>query len=278
MTKKEKKWWEVEYTVNVYPVPIVTYEAPPHVVYTFESDSDEQSFEIVEEQTTITPIDVVDTDPIIIEPEVVYTFESDPVISIEESTQDFNPDTDKVTITGSSSSAYSDPVIRLNAYETYYAGATIGKVWTKSEDAHLSSNDYIKLGSAVGGAGGYYHDVVVTKGFGVFGFTYAIDYIDDNWWNFDRVLPASDPDLLDEYAEIISAYIEARDNELDTRYLERIPADIIADLNSIHRNIGYSRFQKWLQNKPDNGYNEPVFLEFYVGEETIEQTILFEII
>ena len=122
MTKDKKKWWEVEYTVNVYPVSIVTYEAPPPIVYTFESDSDEQSFEIVEEQTTITPIVVVDTDPIIIEPEVVYTFESvsvvtetevsteepeitvtfesDPVVTIVESTSI------SFTITGSSSSVW----------------------------------------------------------------------------------------------------------------------------------------------------------------------------
>ena len=81
MTRDKKKWWEYEYTVNVYPVSTVTYEAPPPIVYTFESDSDEQSFEIVKEQTTITPIVVVDTDPIIIEPEVVYTFESVSVVT-----------------------------------------------------------------------------------------------------------------------------------------------------------------------------------------------------
>ena len=122
MAKDKKKWWEYEYTVNVYPVSIVTYEAPPPIVYTFESDSDEQSFEIVEEQTTTTPIVVVDTDPIIIEPEVVYTFESvsvvtetevtteepettvtfesDPVVTIGESTSI------SFTITGSSSSVW----------------------------------------------------------------------------------------------------------------------------------------------------------------------------
>ncbi|MGI9346370.1 MAG: calcium-binding protein [Gammaproteobacteria bacterium] len=122
MTKDKKKWWEVEYTSYVYPVSIVTYEAPPPIVYTFESDSDEQSFEIVEEQTTITQIDVVNTDPIIIEPlktytfesvsiatetevsieepETTVTFESEPVVTIVESTEH------SFVITGSSSSVW----------------------------------------------------------------------------------------------------------------------------------------------------------------------------
>ena len=174
MTKDKKKWWEYEYTVNVYPVSIVTYEAPPPIVYTFESDSDEQSFAIVKEQTTITPIVVVDTDPIIIEPEVVYTFESvsvvtetevsteepeitvtfesDPVVTIGESTETTIPAPQRAQ-----RSAEPEPVVASSSASSFLPKQIIG---TPEDDTLYGTpnNDYMEGGEGADTLYGYAGD------------------------------------------------------------------------------------------------------------------------